>query len=233
MKRILLFLLFLQCNLTFAQTYFNNYNPSGYSYEVIKVLYIKDTFYILSASNCFGVIGCNYLIKADKYGKKIQKFQFTDYPYKKVGRDIILDKDSNLVLIGTRGQSLDKNTIMIYKINLNGDSINVKYFDDTNIDREDADKIIQTRDSNYMIYAQRGVDYQWARQFLIKADRKGNKLWEKRIDGDTLGKYTIYQYGNNLFELENGDFWMSYNIEPYVLGYDEYAGIIRTDSLRE
>ena len=66
---------------------------------------------------------------------------------------------------------------MIYKLNLSGDSIDVKYKKKKKIFREDADKIVQTIDSNYLIYAQRGIDYQWARQFLIKTDRNGNKLW--------------------------------------------------------
>jgi len=233
MKIIFKLYFILQCSVLFSQTSFNHYNPSKYYDSDLDIDYFDSTIYLLGGSQCFDQFNCNSLVKTDLNGNVIDEFIYTDYPYKKIGFDMMIDSDSNIVMTGTRGQTLEKNTVMVYKVKLNGDSLGVNYYDDLKVNNEGGEKIIETRDSNYLIYAQRGVDNQWARQYLIKTDRNGNKLWEKRIDGDTLGKYTNYQYGRDIYELEDGDFWMAYNITSRYIGIpeNEYAGIIRTDSL--
>lgn len=231
MKRILLFLLILQCKLTFAQTSYNYYNPSKFNDFGLKTIEFDSSLFILGFSSCNNQLNCSSFIKTDLKGKLIQERIFTDWPYQKNGSDVILDTDTNFVITGTRAITLTDNAVNVFKLNKDLDSTFSKIYNDPNVQFEYGQRILETKDKNYLIYSYKGLSYKWARQYLTKIDKAGNVLWEKRIEGDTAGKYTIYQQVNEIFELENGDFWMSYKIVPYVLGNDYYAGIIRTDSL--
>jgi len=233
MNRILILLILIQCNLTFAQTSYYNYDPSKYYDKGLKIIEFNSSLFILGVSSCNNQLNCSSFVKTDLKGKLLQERIFTDWPYQKNGSDVILDADTNFVITGTRAITLTDNAVNVFKLNKDLDSTFSKIYNDPNVQFEFGYRILQTNDKNYLIYSYKGVQSQWARQYLTKIDNAGNVLWEKRIEGDTAGKYTIYQQVNEIFELENGDFWISYKILPQYVNIPDnvFAGIIRTDSL--
>lgn len=147
-----------------------------------------------------------YLFRTDKNGNIIWQKNIGG-TQQDVANDLILDTDTNLVLVGkTKSFGNGQEDMYLIKTNLLGDTIWTKTFGDTL--NECGYRLIQTQDLGYVIvgYAESYSPEGDKDIYLLKTDSGSNYLWQHTI-GNAIG----FDEATSISELNNGELFISGN----------------------
>jgi hypothetical protein len=193
-KYLLIFIINSFCNeFIFSQTYFSRFyeleSVSNPSKNLSHALLTNDSgFVLLNAGTCnFNNDVCGGIHTLDLNGEVMERKLFTGFTYPYFPAfDILSTSDGNYLTSGLDvlpgGSNGDKLRMWMLKLKPNGDTLWLKFYDDTIEEDEDANDILETpQKDGYYLQGDVGQDFNHFYKILIRTDLYGNVVWSKKI----------------------------------------------------
>jgi len=121
------------------------------------------------------------VVKTDKEGNTQWKKKITNNDRDIIAYDVQPTDDEGYILVGTKEKKQSKD-LWIYKMDADGNKKWVKTYGRKE-HRDEAYRIIQTNDDNFMILGFKYLDGRDREIWLVKIDPEGDMLWNKTYGG--------------------------------------------------
>lgn len=169
----------------FVKFYGGSYDDHGYSVAEAQ----DGSFYISGSTYRANQAGADtniFVVKADRNGNAIwTRYYNLGDGYDEIARDMIIDKDGNIVITGYKRTKNKTSDVLIFKLT-NGNPVDTSFitYGDTAVD-EKGYNIVQSADGNYLIYGSTDTKAAALDMYLLKTDLT-TFHWKRQMG--TLGK---------------------------------------------
>ena len=178
----------------FVKFYGGSYDDHGYS-----VVEAPDGGFYVSGStyraNQPGVDTNIFVVKADRNGNAVwTRYYNLGDGYDEIARDMILDRDGNIVITGYKRTKNKTTDVLIFKLT-NGNPVDTSFvtYGDTAVD-ERGYNIVQSSDGNYIVYGSADTKSALLDMYLLKTDLT-TTLWKRQMGtldkNDLIGSFDI------------------------------------------
>src|SRR5690606_24279487 len=112
-----------------------------------------------------------FVVKADRNGNTVwTRYYNLGDSYDEIARDMIIDRDGNIVITGYKHTKNKTTDILIFKL-ANGNPVDTSFvtYGDTAVD-ERGYNIVQSSDGNYLVYGSADTKTALLDMYLLKTD---------------------------------------------------------------
>jgi len=178
----------------FVKFYGGSYDDYGYSVAEAQ----DGSFYVAGSTyrgNQGGADTNIFVVKADRNGNAIwTRYYNLGDGYDEIARDMIIDKDGNIVIAGYKRTKNKTTDVLIFKLK-NGNPVDTSFitYGDTAVD-EKGYNIVQSSDGNYIVYGSTDTKAAALDMYLMKTDLT-TAIWKRQMGtldrNDLIGSFDI------------------------------------------
>ncbi len=208
-------------------TFLKQYNTDLWSVDKGWALEAdKEGYTIGTGSFCQNPKNCFKIIRTDLEGTEQWTSVFYQSPPNSIRlapNCVIQTQDGNFIVAGDRGLPTGENEVFLYKVNAQGDSLWMRFYESPATDF--ARNLFEFPNGDLLLHVdgdQKGVTT--GRKGLMKTDKEGNIIWRHDYLQDTF--YNNQQ--GNLTRLSTGEFLMTY-WSSHTKHLDEFKQITKLD----